>query len=335
MTTTISNPPYNMKWQHPFFAQSQARFDYGVPPESNANFAFIETALSQSNEAVLLLPNGILSTNQKDELAIKKNLCEQNMLETVIALPNDMFESTGIPTCLLIFNHKKETQKVQMIDLSDQGVKETREQRGQFGGKSHTNRVYTKEINTLSDGTIQKVLEIIKNQIDKTDFSQLVSLESIRNNDYNLAPKRYIEIDFGEAEHRSYKDIIADLNRIIESKNGLKITINENMAKSLGVYDLAMDFKRSKEINKAMNEMISSLDLGTKIKNEDVVTLSRNKELKFEVKNFDRMPELVNLFMTMWTQFIMTANNEENRLLVELRDALLPDLMTGKIEVGE
>ena len=106
MATTISNPPYNMKWQHPFFAQSQERFLLGVPPESNANYAFILTALSKQDKAVFLLPNGVLSTNNKEEQAIKASLVEKNYLEAVISLPDRMFESTSIPTSLLIFNKK-------------------------------------------------------------------------------------------------------------------------------------------------------------------------------------------------------------------------------------
>ena len=79
MATTISNPPYNMKWQHPFFAQSQERFMLGVPPQSNANYAFILTALSKQDKG-FLSPNGVLTTNNKEEQAIKKSLIEKNYL---------------------------------------------------------------------------------------------------------------------------------------------------------------------------------------------------------------------------------------------------------------
>lgn len=48
-----------MKWQHPFFAQSQERFMLGVPPESNANYAFILTALSKQDKAVFLCAPGM------------------------------------------------------------------------------------------------------------------------------------------------------------------------------------------------------------------------------------------------------------------------------------
>ena len=329
MTTTISNPPYNMKWKHPFFAQSQPRFDLGVPPESNANFAFIETALSQSERCVFLLPNGVTSTSNKEEIAIKENLLKANFLECVISLPGDMFTGTNILTCLLVFNRSKDTQAVQMIDLTESAVKETREQRGQFG--SNHARVYTKEFNVLPDEVINLVLTILTDNVEETEISRKVSYQEIEANDFNLSPKRYFEMQETEAARRPYEDIVADLNRIISRKNGVKITINENIAKSLGVYDLALDFKNGQEVNKLMNEMMKPLNL--KIEKENVVSLSRYQELKFEVKDFERLPEIISLFFNMWRQAILMLNNEENRLLAELRDALLPDLMSGKLEL--
>ena len=41
------------------------------------------------------------------------------------------------------------------------------------------------------------------------------------------------------------------------------------------------------------------------------------------------------LIFNMWKQHIYYLNIEENRYLVELRDALLPELMSGKIDVSE
>ena len=62
----ISNPPYNMKWEQPVFAQLQNRFSQcEIPPESNANYAFVLTALEEINgKASFILPNGVLSNRQ-------------------------------------------------------------------------------------------------------------------------------------------------------------------------------------------------------------------------------------------------------------------------------
>lgn len=66
MSTLISNPPYNMKWDVPIFPQMQGRFsNTEIPPESNANFVFILTALEMSDRCVFILPCGILTTENK------------------------------------------------------------------------------------------------------------------------------------------------------------------------------------------------------------------------------------------------------------------------------
>ena len=50
----ISNPPYNIKWQHPMFAAFDNRFaEYGVPPENNANYAFMLNALNKAERKAL------------------------------------------------------------------------------------------------------------------------------------------------------------------------------------------------------------------------------------------------------------------------------------------
>lgn len=332
MATTISNPPYNLKWRLPFFASSQPRFDLGVPPESNANFAFILSALNKTDDAVFLLPNGVLSTSNKNELKIKENLVNSNYIEAVIALPGNMFESTSIPTCLIFLNKKKEDYKISMINLCEKISKETRKQRGQTG-ETNVHRVYEKELNVLSDELINQVLEIIENKTDNIGLSKIVSVDDVKAQEFNLSPIRYIDSELEKSNARDYEYIVNDLNRIISKKNSIKITINENMAKSLGLYELVLDFKNGKAINQTMNEMLKPLNF--KIGKEDVVSLTRYKEMKFEVKDFDELPEMISIFLNMWRQRMMALNNEENRILIELRDTLLPDLMSGKINLEQ
>ena len=147
MSILISNPPYNMKWEIPLFPQMQKRFsETEVPPESNANFAFVLTALELSNRSVFILPCGILTTENKQEKAIRRYLVEKNLIEAVITCPDNMFGATSIPTCIIVFDKNKKTEKIEMIDMRNKFEIEIREQNGQFGSDSHTKRVYKKEM---------------------------------------------------------------------------------------------------------------------------------------------------------------------------------------------
>lgn len=321
MATTISNPPYNMKWQHPFFAQSQERFMLGVPPESNANYAFILTALSKQDKAVFLLPNGVLSTNNKEEQAIKASLVEKNYLEAVISLPDKMFESTSIPTSLLIFNKKKQTSNILMINASSLATEEIREQRGQVGSKSHTSRVYKKKVNALSDDAISKVMSLLDKPVNERGLSKVVSIETIKEQDYVLTPNRYIEMKQETVQHTSMERLVKQLNRVSAEKGAVKLTINRKMANDLGLMSLIKLLQESGQTSKELNEQFKGD--GLILNDENLVTLTNNKTFKIEVKKWDELPNIIVMFAQMWKQMMVTCNNEENRYLLELKDIML------------
>lgn len=331
----VSNPPYNMKWKLPVFAQLQSRFnDCDLPPESNANYAFILTALDKvDKKAVFILPCIVLNGGLKQEKEIRKYLIEKNLIEAVITCPNNMFESTGIATCIIVFNKHKSTTQIELIDMRNTYEVEEREQRGQYGGTSHTNRVYKKAVNVFSDEQMKRAIKAIEEHTTEKEFSVSISLESVREKKYDLLPSAYFEIDFEPLHHREYKDIIADLNHVIEEKNGLKLTMNESLAKAIGLYEIFQAFKASEEINKAMNETLGFT--GEKIISENFIAMSKKAgELKFENGRKDSVSTILMSILQMWKQHIMYLNNEENRYLTELRDALIPDLMSGKIELN-
>lgn len=334
-TALISNPPYNMKWTLPPFAQIQPRFnDCELPPENNANYAFVLTGLSMVDDrAVFLLPASVLTTKLKQEELIRRYLVDKNLIESVILCPGKMFESTDVVTCIITLNKKKDTTKIVLVDMTHTCQVEERQQNGQFGGKAHTGRTYTKQRNIFSEDDIKKAMDAIGNEESIKDFSVVVTPKEVQEHKYLLSPGMYFEVSIDDCQpHREYADIIDDLNRVIKEKNGLKLTMNESIAKSIGVYELFLMFKQSEENNKAMNEML--LFTGKNIEKENFIRLSKNAgEIKFENGSKDSISTILMSIMQMWKQHIMYLNNEENRYLIELRDALLPDLMSGKIEV--
>ena len=157
---SISNPPYNIRWNAPseLEALSDGRFPV-IPPASNANYAFVLNCISRADKAVLILPNGIGS--ERTELEIRKHLVDNDLIETVIVMPEKMFEATSISTCILVLNKQKQHEgEICFIDSRKNCVVEEREQNGQFGGASHTNRTYKKAYNVLNDENIKKILDI-------------------------------------------------------------------------------------------------------------------------------------------------------------------------------
>ena len=91
-------------------------------------------------------------------------------------------------------------------------------------------------------------------------------------------------------------------------------------------------FKHSEEIADSMNQMLTFT--GKKIEKENFISVSKKAgELKFENGSKNSISTILLSILQMWKQHIMYLNNEENRYLAELRDALLPDLMSGKIRL--
>ena len=330
----ISNPPYNMKWKHPAFAPMQSRFaGHTVPPESNANYAFVMSAMDKVGRGVFILPNGVLSS-AKTEGDVRRELVEDNWFDAVIACPDGMFESTSIPVCVVVLDKRKETASIEMIDARDTHEVEVRDQRGQLGSKSHTSRVYHKEVSVFTESNIREITSSISRRETETGFSAAATIDQVRENEYVLTPGRYVGVVEEGNKHRPYENIIADYNRVAAEKGGLKLTINETLARSIGLDSIYELQQHGNEIAGQMEEMLSGIVEGCKIEKPIYIRLSKNKnEVKFENGNKDALSEILLLVMQQWKAKLYYLNNQENALLAELRDALLPELMSGKIEL--
>lgn len=333
MVSLISNPPYNMPWKLPPFAQLQPRFSScELPPKNNANYAFILTALDMiDGKAVFLLPCSALSSGNAQEKLIRGYLVEMNYIEAVITCPGKMFEATDIPTCIFVLNKQKETAQVAMIDMRQTFEVVEREQRGQYGGASHEGRTYKKRVNVFSAENMEKALSAISGKRNEPGFSKIISIDDIKQNDYILTPSRYIDLQDIAAQHRKYEDIVKDLNTVIAEKNLCKLTINESLARTLG-FDVNL-YKQDQKDNE-LNDLIQKI-AGEKIQKTNYFTASKNAgEMKFENTSKQNISSILLMVLNTWKQHIFYLNEEENRYLAELRDALLPDLMSGKIDVS-
>lgn len=328
----ISNPPYNMKWQVPAFAQLQPRFAdcYIVPPGSNANFAFILTGLEKNERCVFLLPCSVLKGGMKEEKAIRAWLIEKNLVEAVIMCPDNMFEATGISTCIIVLDKNKKTATTEMVDLRRKYKEEIREQNGQYGGASHTNRTYKKTIKVITVETMDEVITAIEERKNVPDFCKSVGIEQIKEAGYSLLASHYLDIAEIEAAHRSYADIVSDINRVTREKNACKLTINETLARGVG-FDI--DLYKQDQQDTGLNDLLVKLG-ADKLERQDYFTASKKKnEIKFENNSKDQLSSILVMILQNWKQHIYYLNQEENRYLAELRDALLPELMSGKIDL--
>lgn len=326
---SISNPPYNIKWEPPTPLENDIRFPV-VPPASNANYAFVLNCLARAKEkAILILPNSVLSSKQ--EVEMRRYLIENDFVEAIVTMPDKMFECTDIATCIMVLNkNKKNKGKVFLIHSVENCVQEEREQRGQFGGASHTARIYKKTYNVLNDENIQKILDVIKKSQEVKNFSLIKTSDEISEKNFRLQPSVYFDVEFEDVPHRSFQEIADNINYISRMQNACKLVINETIAKGLGL-DMET-FKQGKENSRQMQEQMKSLGIDLEI--EDYIQFTKNKnEFAFKCNDKELLPDILIQFFNVWKNQIALLNTMQNQYLAELRDALLPDLMSGKIEL--
>ena len=325
----VSNPPFNISWNAPKPLFADERFKDVIPPASNANFAFAMTALARMNKngkAAFIFPCGVLTS--KVEIECRKYLVDNGLIESVIELPDKMFECTGIATCVYVFSNNNNNKQVNMFNCRQVAEQEVREQNGQFGGKSHTNRTYQKTFNTLSDELIKKLCQKCE---DIKEFSKPVQIETISDNKYTLAPCRYIEFDCSPEAHRKLQEIVDNINYITRMQNSCKLVINETIAKKVG-FDIEA-YKTEKQQSEETQKQMKGLNLDFEV--SDYIQFTKNKnEFMFKCNDKEMLPDIFMHFLSIWKNQIALLNTMQNQYLTELRDALLPDLMSGKIDVG-
>ena len=167
---------------------------------------------------------------------------------------------------------------------------------------------------------------------DVAEFSLKVSTEEVKNQKYSFAPTTYIRFEYQEATHRSYKDIVKNINDIIRLKNSCKLVINESLAKQMG-FDINI-YKESMNNSKEISNNTESMT-GEKMLVDDYISFSKNKnEIIFKSNDKEVLSHLFSFFVHGWKQDIHLLNELENVYLAELRDAMLPDLMSGKLDVS-
>jgi type I restriction enzyme M protein len=182
----VANPPFSLeKWG---FENAEAdpykRFRRGVPPRTKADYAFIlhmiETMKPGSGRMAVVVPHGVLFRGAA-EGRIRKELIDENLLETVIGLPEKLFYGTGIPAAILVFRKNKKNNKVLFIDAS----------REYQDGKNQ---------NQLRDTDLQKILNAAVDRKNQDKYAYLASVAEIAENDYNLNIPRYVDTFEEEAE---------------------------------------------------------------------------------------------------------------------------------------
>lgn len=220
----LANPPFNMKDWGGDRLKDDPRWDYGIPPEGNANFAWLQHMihhLSREGRLGMVLANGSLSSQTSGEGVIRKNIVDDDLVEGIIAMPGQLFYSTQIPVSLWIINKaKKQPGKTLFIDAREMGT------------------MVTRKLREFTDEDIAKVagaFDAFREGAFEPEkgFSAEATIEDIAKQDYILTPGRYVGIADVEEDDEPFDDkmkrLTGELSELFEESDRLQEQIKKNL----------------------------------------------------------------------------------------------------------
>lgn len=222
----LANPPFNdSDWGQPRLVEDP-RWKFGIPPAGNANYAWLShmiDKLGQNGKAAVVLANGSLSTNTSNEGEIRKNILNADLVDAIVALPDKLFYTTGIPVCIWILNrNKKNKGKTLFIDGRNLGTLVSRRLR----------ELTTKDIRKIADTYFN--WQKGGNYEDIQGFCKSARIDEIREHDYILTPGRYVGIEEDDDDGEPFEEKMERLTSTLSEQFKKSRELEEEIRKQLG-----------------------------------------------------------------------------------------------------
>ena len=234
MDYVMANPPFNIKdWARD---ERDPRWRFGIPPANNANYAWIQHILSKlapGGNAGVVMANGSMSSNTGGEADIRARIVEADLVSCMVALPAQLFRSTGIPVCLWFFAMDKKSDvdrsgQVLFIDARGLGYLVDRAERALTDDEvvriRDTYHAWRGSTSVTTKDLIYK---------DVPGFCRSASLDDIRASEYALTPGRYVGApvteDDGEPVAEKVARLTTDLLAALDESARLERVVREQV----------------------------------------------------------------------------------------------------------
>lgn len=220
----MANPPFNLSDWGADKLKEDVRWQYGMPPAGNANFAWLQHMiyhLAPTGRIGMVLANGSLSSQSGGEGEIRKNIINADLVECIVAMPTQLFYTTQIPVSLWFINkQKKQPGKTLFIDARKMGT------------------MVSRKLRELTDDDIKKISDTYEAFVDGTledvkGFCAVADTEEIEKQDYILTPGRYVGIeeqeDDGEPFEEKMDRLTSELSEMFAKSHELEDEIRRKL----------------------------------------------------------------------------------------------------------
>jgi type I restriction enzyme M protein len=243
----LANPPFNdSDW---FRKDDDARWQFGLPPRGNANFAWVQHFIhhlapggpgTSGGVAGFVLANGSMSSNQSGEGEIRRAIIEADLVDCMVALPGQLFYSTQIPVCLWFVSRDKTNNRFRdrrrqtlFIDARKLGHLVDRVHREL--SEEETQRIaQTYHAWRGSDDALRNPHSKIRDYADVPGFCKSIGADEIAQHDYVLTPGRYVGAEEAEDETEPFDEkmtrLVSELNAQFVESAKLEQAIKANLS---------------------------------------------------------------------------------------------------------
>lgn len=249
----LANPPFNMSdWSGELLRQD-VRWKFGVPPTGNANYAWIQHFIHHlappngrgGGIAGFVMANGSLSSNNSGEGEIRRSIIEADLVDCIVAMPAQLFLTTGIPVCLWFISRDKTGRNLKgggrdrrgetlFIDARQMGALQTRTLRVLSGVEVDGNPPPESDIGRIvCTYHAWRGEEGAREYEDVPGFCKTATLEEIEQHGYVLAPGSYVDApaadNDGEPFEEKMQRLTADLQSQLAESDALEARIKANL----------------------------------------------------------------------------------------------------------
>lgn len=228
MDYILANPPFNLREWGVDKVKNDPRWKYGLPPNGNANYAWIQHMISHlkpNGRIGLVLANGALTSATGGEDKIREAIIEDDLVEGIVSLPPQLFYSVQIPVTLWFFNRNKPQRgKTLFINATSLGYMVDR-----------VHRTFSDEDIAKIAGAFEKFRE---GKFRKEEgFAAVATTKEIAEKKYKLTPGLFaggkVEEDDGEPFDAKMKRLTGELKELFGESAKLEKEIRKNL-KAIG-----------------------------------------------------------------------------------------------------